>query len=83
MERVHSRLLFLQVSNPIREYLQIDVTSYTSRFISSFKPYKGVSSNESQEEFVFGWVCFKPYKGVSSNLASFAIAFVSFRFQTL
>ena len=52
------------VSNPIREYLQMRIIYY-----SSFKPYKGVSSNTSNIlSPATDCFCFKPYKGVSSNI---------------
>ena len=33
----------------------------------SFKPYKGVSSNQKYVKVPTWFFCFKPYKGVSSN----------------
>ena len=71
------------VSNPIREYLQI---WYRWSFLitsTSFKPYKGVSSNKLRfVEFVQQY-SFKPYKGVSSNLHFPYFSDEELEFQTL
>ena len=57
----------VQVSNPIREYLQIlKKVAYLYESIS-FKPYKGVSSNHREYDEDMKLTRFKPYKGVSSN----------------
>ena len=60
----------LAVSNPIREYLQIEVVNHLEYITKTcFKPYKGVSSNKKMQVTVgYEWDSFKPYKGVSSNI---------------
>ena len=61
------KLLAWEVSNPIREYLQINGWRVCISKATCFKPYKGVSSNWVLIHKVFKFTCFKPYKGVSSN----------------
>ena len=72
------------VSNPIREYLQIEQLYKLKKISESFKPYKGVSSNKvgvcTQSGFSLR---FKPYKGVSSNDEATGFQDIRDVFQTL
>ena len=57
----------MDVSNPIREYLQIQAKEKEIHDKWGFKPYKGVSSNILLQFLWTMTIRFKPYKGVSSN----------------
>ena len=72
------------VSNPIREYLQIQVSPLYHHSIFCFKPYKGVSSNlELLSLLIHLQARFKPYKGVSSNPCGNSKPILVSKFQTL
>ena len=66
-ERAWVQNAIFRVSNPIREYLQMGRKKWNTKSIVSFKPYKGVSSNQFINAFQKMKQRFKPYKGVSSN----------------